>query len=195
MTLDELFDIVDNIPRDELGCRIYPNLKSEKDYPTASVTGDGKQSRVNRLVLARKLGRDIEVGHQALHTCDRPNCVEATHLWEGTNLDNIIDCVAKRRHWTWTNPEKRPYGEKNGSRKHPEKYPKGDKHWAHLHTEKRPRGSKHGAAILTEDQVIEIKQKYKQGGISQSQLGDQYGVGQMTISKIIRGLTWQHLNF
>lgn len=193
MTLDELFNLVDSIQPDENGCRLFPGLKSEKDYPTASVTGDGKQSRVNRLVLSRKLKRPIKPGYHALHTCDRPNCVEATHLWEGTNLDNIKDCVAKRRHWTWTKPERRAVGDRNGSRTHPDNYPKGDKHWAHLHPEKRPKGSSHGAAILTEQQVLDIREKYSKGDVTQEYLGRIYGVGQLTISKIIRRITWKHI--
>jgi DNA invertase Pin-like site-specific DNA recombinase len=32
-----------------------------------------------------------------LHHCDNPPCIEPTHLWLGTNLDNIADRKAKGR--------------------------------------------------------------------------------------------------
>lgn len=194
MTLDELFDLVDSLPRDEKGCRIYPNLKSEKDYPTVVLPNIKPNQRVSRIILARKLGRLLKPMYHALHTCDRPNCVEASHLWEGTNLDNIKDCVVKGRHWTKTHPEKRAFWDRNGSRKHPENYPKGNDHWAHNFPEKRPKGEKHGAAILTEEQARTILHRYATENISQSQLGDEYGVGQMTISKLVRRITWRHLD-
>jgi hypothetical protein len=31
------------------------------------------------------------------HACDRRNCVEPTHLWQGTAMQNAADCTAKGR--------------------------------------------------------------------------------------------------
>lgn len=39
-----------------------------------------------------------------LHSCDVPRCVNPGHLWIGTQLDNISDCVSKNR---------TPHGEKH----------------------------------------------------------------------------------
>jgi hypothetical protein len=39
----------------------------------------------------------IPDGMHVLHRCDNPGCVNPSHLFLGTNLDNINDCIAKNR--------------------------------------------------------------------------------------------------
>jgi hypothetical protein len=48
-------------------------------------------------------------------------------------------------------------------------------------------------ARLDDRQVLEIRARYSRGGISQQALASEYGVAQMTISKIVRGETWRRL--
>lgn len=54
-------------------------------------------------------------------------------------------------------------------------------------------GEKAGSAKLTETQVIEIRHRYKAGGISQEKLGKQYGVTQGLVKEIVHGRIWKHL--
>ena len=53
-------------------------------------------------------------------------------------------------------------------------------------------GSKNGRANLTDEQVIKIRQLYKDG-ITQKELSVIYGVGWSTIHNIVFNLTWKHL--
>lgn len=97
------------------------------------------------------------------HRCDNPACVNPSHLFLGTQTDNLHDMIAKRRH---------------GS---------------HLHPERRPRGEAHKRAKLTDSEVIGIRDCYKAGGISQSKIAAQYGVTRSAISLITRRKKWTHI--
>jgi hypothetical protein len=48
-------------------------------------------------------------------------------------------------------------------------------------------------AKLTEELVREIRTRYAAKEKSQKQLAREYKVGQMTISWLVRGLTWKHV--
>ncbi len=56
----------------------------------------------NQLIYVHRLSFFLHHGKWAnpmtCHTCDNPRCVNPTHLFEGTNLDNVKDMVAKKRH-------------------------------------------------------------------------------------------------
>ena len=47
--------------------------------------------------------------------------------------------------------------------------------------------------ILTQEQVLDIIEKYKTGNFNQSKLGRMFGVGQPQISKILSGNRWSHI--
>lgn len=54
-------------------------------------------------------------------------------------------------------------------------------------------GERNGISKLTEELVRKIRQEYAQGGITQASLGKKYGFAQMTISCLVRRVTWNHV--
>jgi hypothetical protein len=86
MTLDEFFNIVDNLPIDAEGCKIWwPNPWYVNIY-----LPKGRKRRAHRLVLERELGHPIKSGHEACHTCHNKACVSFMHLYEDTPKNHRI---------------------------------------------------------------------------------------------------------
>lgn len=143
-------------------------------------------------VLAHRLAWEIVTGETLNaddvigHICDVRACVRndevgtyiidgvalprVGHLFKGTHTANHADMVAKQRHCI---------GDKNGSRTHPERL---------------RRGSTSAQAKLTEVQVAEIRRRYSAGGITQTDLGREYGVHNVTVSEIVLRKKWRHVD-
>lgn len=67
-------------------------------YPQVRVGGrKGKALYLHRLSFVSSHGA-LGKGLYVLHRCDNPLCINAEHLFAGTQSDNIRDCVAKGRH-------------------------------------------------------------------------------------------------
>ena len=80
-------------------------------YGQTRIGGRGsKATLAHRLSWLVNVG-EISDGMHVLHKCDNPPCCNPNHLFLGTNLDNIMDRVAKNRsnRWISTAPrEKHP---------------------------------------------------------------------------------------
>lgn len=91
------------------GCLVWTGSRTSLGYGCFYVgTHGGKQLRegAHRVALTMKLGRPVVL--EAMHTCDRPWCVLADHLEEGSHRRNQGD-KAGRLHST--------YGERNAEAK------------------------------------------------------------------------------
>jgi hypothetical protein len=102
------------------------------------------------------------------HDCDVRNCVRPSHLWEGTDAENLADRDAKGRQAS---------GDRNGSI---------------LHPESRPRGSAHYETHLTEEIVRSIRVRVAAGG-NQSAIGRELGIDQSSVNCIVKRRTWKHV--
>lgn len=115
----------------------------------------------------------IPTGLHVLHRCDNPSCVNPSHLFLGTNLDNVRDRGAKGR--TFRNPEGRTPRSK--------------------HSREEMVGINVPGVKLTEDQVREIRRRYtyKHPVHGQQALATEFGVDKKTIWFIVHRVTWRHI--
>lgn len=74
-------------------CMIWPFGKSNRQYGYLKV--DGRQVSCHR--VAFELIHGYRPPDNGCHICDTPPCFNPRHIFEGTQLDNKRDCVAKGR--------------------------------------------------------------------------------------------------
>jgi len=76
----------------------------------------GRDTRVSRIVAHLWLRLALDDPRKVLHRCDNPRCFNPKHLFIGTQLDNIRDCVNKKRQWQVKKthcPQGHPYDSEN----------------------------------------------------------------------------------
>ena len=102
------------------------------------------------------------------HHCDNKLCVRPSHLFIGTQADNLSDMVYKGRSLL------------------------GERHWSHLHPDWVTRGTKHGNAKLNPLFVKTIR-RLNRAGFTYKELGARFGVSPTNIGAVVRRLTWRHV--
>lgn len=172
LTVEEILLRCDALPFTEGGCQEW----SKSDYPSC-----GKHS-VGKLILERKLGKEVRLF--ILHNCDNSRCVNPEHLYEGTQLQNMRDRLARGKY---------ARGNKHPLRKNPELAARGDANGSRLFPERLSRGSNRYNARLTEVDVVVIRQKYARGGTSIMKLAREYSVGFCAIQRVTSRTGWKHV--
>lgn len=171
--------------------------------------------RVHVLVLNAFVGPAPE-GHECRHLNGDPSDARLVNLKWGTLAENIED---KHRHGRTSRGTKVRTAKLNDTLvvKIRERYAAGESSlalaleygvskpvilkavtgisWKHVggpitHRSHERYWQRKHAARLSEDQVREIRRRYKQGGISQTSLGKEHGVTNCAIYSIVRGRTW-----
>ncbi|UCS82790.1 homing endonuclease [Yersinia phage vB_YenP_Rambo] len=77
------------------GCWEFTGCKTKSGYGRIRVKG--VHWMAHRYALSEHLGRPIAEGMVVMHLCDNPSCVNPEHLKEGTQKDNMEDCISKGR--------------------------------------------------------------------------------------------------
>jgi hypothetical protein len=99
-----------------------------------------------------------------LHRCDNPHCVNPSHLFLGTQADNMADMVSK--------------GRKNPAR--------GDAHGMRTQPDRVPRGERSGMCRHSDEVIGEVR-RLRASGLLQREIAGMTGVSQPHVSKILRG--------
>lgn len=90
------------------GCKEWIAARDEAGYGRFC-DEHGQMQLAHRWIFQREHKVTLPAHIDVCHSCDYPPCVNLAHLFDGTRLDNMQDCVAKGR----TSHEPRNVGEKH----------------------------------------------------------------------------------
>lgn len=127
---------------------------------------EGRCRMAHRVAWEQEFGL-IPEGLALCHHCDNPSCVRPSHMFIGTQQDNLDDMVSKGRHLVG----KKQAGDKMRGVKRP--------HFC-------PAGEKNGRAKLLDCQRAQIRFLYGLGNYTRRELADAYGVSVSTIGVTTR---------
>lgn len=156
----------------ELGpCWLWTGKPAQTGYGVITVWREERGYRsvgAHRIVWELTQG-PVPNGSFCLHKCDVPLCVNPSHLYLGTQADNVRDEVDRGR------------------------IARGDRSGARLHPETRARGERHPMAKLTAEKVRAMRADHAAGRATYRELAKREGVTGHTTWLILSRQTWRHV--
>jgi hypothetical protein len=165
--------------------RVEPKESGCWEWTTRGPGGYGRFKAGGKNLLAHRVSWEINVGPipdglLVLHRCDNPPCIRPSHLFVGTQKDNLRDMQAKGRGLSQVHQKAI-------------RHPTGDDHWTHKYASRVRRGEQHHNSKMTADQVRELRALSKDGW-TLARLAERFGIRISTASYIVRRETWRDLD-
>lgn len=148
------------------GCTIWFKASVPKGYGV--IFHNKKQTYTHRVSYELNKGR-IPDGMCVLHHCDTPSCINPEHLFLGTQKDNVIDCINKKRNFILP----KNFGNLNSTRVNP----------------KIVQGENNGMSKITWKIVDEIRTMHA-NKISDYDISKKYNISKCQVNKITRNKSW-----
>ena len=153
----------------EIGpCVEWRGTRSTHGY--GRVMHGGRMQQAHRVKWEKHRGA-IPNGLVVCHHCDNPPCVRLSHLFLGTQGDNIRDAASKGRLAQQLNPDL---------------YAKGSLNL------KTTFGAENPNSKLTDRQVVRIRSLYA-SGVNGKILAPRFGVSDVLIYQIVNRKIWAHI--
>ena len=82
------------------GCWLWIAARDRAGYGIFAPNGrPNLPVRAHQVAWMLAFGEDKMHANHVLHRCDNPACIRPSHLFLGTDLENLRDMCAKGRHW------------------------------------------------------------------------------------------------
>lgn len=183
--------------KDRFWAKVDISAGADACWPWLACTfqGYGRFQHAHRAHAAHRIAygltyEPISKGLNGCHKCDNPICCNPSHIFIGTQADNIADRHSKGRD---------AKGDRNGSRTRPDRVPRGENHPRRKNPElfnppppPNWHGEEVGTSILTNDQVIEIR-RLRSSGYRHKEIAAMFGVSWHTVKSVANRNSWKHL--
>lgn len=128
--------------------------------------------------LAYRISRNVGIGPREVvaHSCDWRACCNPDHVCAKSQQENSKEMADRGLH---------PY-QKSGLFRYTRKK------WSAAGA--NGPGEANSAHVLTDQMVRQIRREYVRGVTRQVDLAEKFNVGQSTISRVIRGTSWDHVD-